>query len=374
MRDAGMMKRAVWISLLLLVTVVFLYDQVPHNAQKGDQVSKSQFLAERDFVKKIETSLLPNAMVYNYPYSQYLRKNKYYGWGSFSHIRLYLHSHQLHWSNGGAKNSPADDWNLRISQLPLDQLIVEIEAVGFAGFVIDRTVVKPIEYEKMRSVFREMAYYLFEDAASNYTFVRLKDPGFRLIYDSNYRDVDRLVIVDPERVVKNKLPEIIDEGELRNFIVSQNFKPNIVINKADHPGIFSDGEALYRRYGLIPITPLSDMHGKMSCSIERKTNTLILVLENQTQFDWKLGDGPLPIGIGVHVGLLDGKSLQFDNGFRLPTDAYIKRGARSVIRYPLDNISINLGIYSGEPLVLEFALVQDGNAWFSNISCKLPLA
>src|SRR5690606_31252468 len=98
---------------------------------KGDMQTRSIFLAEREFTAGLESRLPTNAMVYQYPHSQYLRESRHYGWGAFSHIRLYLHSKGLRWSNGASKNSPVDNWHYKISLLPPAELLNEIESVGF---------------------------------------------------------------------------------------------------------------------------------------------------------------------------------------------------------------------------------------------------
>jgi hypothetical protein len=365
--------RISWGGVLLIVTAAALYEQTPSNVFKGDESSKSKFLAERSFVQKVEAALPQDAMVYQYPYSQYLRESKYYGWGSFSHIRLYLHSRQLRWSNGGAKNSPADDWNFRISQLPLDDLITELEAVGFSGFVIDGTVIKSGEYEGMRQAFASRGYEILEDINSNFTFVPLKDPGFRLVYDTTYREAEQIVITDPLRLASSELPQLIKREALQSFMAKQFENNNSVIRKSDHPEIFADGAALARGRGQTPITPIADMRGKMSCKVEESTNTLLLTLENQTNFDWKMAEGPLPLRIGVHFYDSNGKLLQFDNGFRVPTDAYIRHGKSSTIRLPLSTIPLSAEVKRSGPLIAEFAMVQDGNAWFGNVNCSVPL-
>lgn len=367
------LSRRVLIVLICLVTVTALYDQIPGDAYKGDESTKSKFIAERLFVQKIEAVLPPNAMVYQYPYSNYLRENKYYGWGSFAHIRLYMHSHQLRWSNGGAKNSPADDWNFHISQLPLDQLIAEVEAVGFSAFVIDRTVVKSVEYESMRGIFASKGYELLEDTASKYTFVRLRDPGFRLVYDATYRSVDSIVVTDPVRVAQINFPNLVEGEALRRFVNRGTIKVNSVIRKADYPDLFVDGSVFTRGNGKTAIMPISDMRGRIGCKIEAGTNKLLLTVENQSHFDWKLGDGPLPIRIGVHIIKVGGEVVRWDDGFRIPSDAYISRGTSHTIRLALDTVPRVAETKGSDSLVAEFALVQDGNAWFNNISCTVPL-
>lgn len=75
----------------------------------------------------------------------------------------------------------------------------------------------------------------------------------------------------------------------------------------------------------------------------------------------------------MHVLHADGKMLQFDNGFRVPATDYIRRGESNEIRMPLSSILQRVGSGRGSSLLAEFALVQDGNAWFGDIACRVPL-
>jgi phosphoglycerol transferase len=378
LKDAGWQRRAAWSAFTILVTAAALYDQIPIDSRKGNEQSKAQFLAERRFVQKVEAELPPGGMMYQYPYSQYLRENKYYGWGSFSHIRLYLHSHQLRWSNGGAKNSPADDWNYRVSQLPLDHLINEVEAVGFAGFVIDRTVVKPAEYEDVRRVFASRGYKMIEDAPSNFSFVPLRDPGFRLVYDTTYREADRIEITDPARITEKTLPRLVEGAALMRYLSTHAGKFSGAIKKVDHPEIFADGAVEFRGSGQVTISPASDMQGRLNCEREAGStagvaDTLVLTLTNKSRFDWRLNSGAFPIRIGVHIRQPDGKVLRFDDGFRVPTEAYIRRGDSHTIRVPFNTLPVPPEMRSSGPLLAEFALLQEGYAWFNDINCAVPL-
>lgn len=372
-------NQLMWSTLLAVVTVAALFDQIPRDGRKGSESTKAQFLAERSFIRHIEAVLPPKAMVYQYPYSQYLSNSKYYGWGSFAHIRLYLHSRQLRWSNGGAKNTPGDEWNSRVAQLPLSNLLAEIEGAGFMGFVIDRTVVNEPEYQSVRRLFAERGYEVLEDAPSKLTFVRLRDPGFRVAYDPNYKGVDSIVVTDPSRIQHGELPGLVNGEAFKRLVNDQPPKAKIVISKTTHPEVFIDGAQTTRGLGQTAITPIAEMRGKLRCDTKQvsgtnsSSDTLFLTLENQSRFDWKLGGGPLPIGIGIHIRQPDGKMLRWDDGFRVPADAYIKRGASSTISTSINNIQLAAELRGKGPLVAEFAVVQDGNAWFENLSCTVAL-
>jgi hypothetical protein len=369
-------KRNILICLTLLLTVTALYDQVPENVHKGDNQSKAQFLAERAFVQNLEKILPPNAMVYQYPYSQYLRQNRYYGWGSFSHIRLYLHSHQLRWSNGGAKNSPADDWNYRIAQFPLDDLITEIEAVGFAGLVIDRQILTVGEYQNVRNTLIGLGYSVLEDVPSNLAYIQLRDPGLRIIYDSSYRNADRIIITDRTRITDHNLPRVIDADELRSVLTSTNAITGTTITKQDYPKIFLDGKAITRGLGLEPITPFTDMKGELNCALPSKIDaaslddTITLTLRNNSGFDWSLNEGEFPLKIGIHLYDAIGNLLSFDDGYRVAARGYIRQGHKIEFDTSLKSIP---PVEARKPTYIEFAVVQDGNAWFDTLKCRVLL-
>lgn len=379
LRSARAMGRGGLLAVTVLVTIAALYDQIPRDARKGDDSSKARFLAERRFVQELEAGLPPGSMIYQYPYSQYLRDSEHYGWGSFSHVRLYLHSRELRWSNGGAKNSPQDDWNQRISHLPFESLVTEIEAVGFAGLVIDRTVLAPEEYERLRAVLAELRYEIDEDEPSGLAFVRLRDPGFRLIYDRSYREVDAILVTDPGRLPSGRFPRLVNGNALTRHVAAQPDKVGFEIRKTDHAEIIVDGSVFTRGLGQAPILPLSDMHGSLVCSLERNSmagggyEQVVLTLGNHSAFDWKLGGGPFPIGIGVHIRRPDGELLRWDDGYRLPLDVYMGRGASHTVRLPLNALPLSRKDWEEGPFVVEFALVQDGHAWFGDVSCRVPM-
>jgi hypothetical protein len=339
---------------------------------------KAQFLAEGRFVKEIEAALPSDAMVYQFPYSQYLRMSKYYGWGSFAAERLYLHSHDLRWSNGGAKNSPADDWDDFISQLPLNDMITEVEAAGFKGFVIDRAVVKSAEYEAFRRVFVARGYDVLDDAPSKLAFVKLRDPGYRLGYEHSFKEANSITVTNPARLLEQtRFSRYVNAETLKRFIAAHDLKAGDVILRTQQPALFADTTALTRGMGQMAIKPITDMRGQLTCKLETAPGadhgTILLRLDNQSPFDWKLDHGPFPIRIGLHILQANGKMLRWDDGYRVATDAYIRRGSSETIRVPLGTIPFGAYPLSAGPLAAQLALVQDGNAWFGGINCTLPL-
>lgn len=376
-KDATKLKLKVAIGVTLALTLLGLYDQIPYNAAKGNANVRDKFLAERSFVHQIETILPAGAMVYQYPHSQYLSDSKYYGWGSFSHIRLYLHSTGLHWSNGASKNSPVENWHERIAGLPITNLITEVVAAGFNGFVIDRAVVPQDEYQKVRTALFNQGLELSEDAPSGLVFAKLRDPGFRIVYDPAFREAAQLVITDQTRLAQSVLPSLIDESALQKLLVQKKSTPYpLTIEQVLNPEIFTSVELLTRGAGEKAIQPLEDMKGRMLCGIEggaavaSQNDTILLTLKNMSDFDWYLGKGKLPLRIGIHLRKSDGTLIRWDEGFRVPADVYVKHDSSVELSFPLSRLDLKTGVERDATIAIEFALVQDGHAWFSSISCS----
>ncbi len=387
-------KKVFLVGLTLLIATLSLYDQLPNNIDKGSEEIRNRFLSEKKFVKTIEGKLPPGAMVYQYPYSQWLSDSDYYGWGSLAHIRLYLHSTALRWSNGASKNSPVDDWHLRLSRMPIDQLLTEVQAAGFKAVVVDRRVVSPVEYQRVRNALMQRTSAApIEDEASRLAFFRLNDPGYRLVYDKSYKDVEELVISDTSRLLKSTLPRLVNRPALKYLLEKNNDKSALVIERATHFEVFFTVANMDRGIGTKPILPISDMRGEFQCSVARAASTgaandtLLVTLANTSHFDWTFNEGKFPLQIGVHLRSLDGSLLRWDDGLRLPTGTpeyvtgkvtrsealSIPQGTSKELRFPLSQLNLKgLGV-GHQNLIADFRMVQDGHAWFEHLGCKVVI-
>ena len=387
------------VGFTVLITILSLYDQMPNDSAKGTIEVRTRFLAERNFVKTIEEKLAPSAMVYQYPYSQYLRDSEYYGWGGWGHIRLYLHSAALRWSNGASKNSPVDDWHLRLFHMPINQLITEVQAAGFNAVVVDRRVVSPVEYQRVRNaLMQHTSVAPIEDEASKLAFFKLNDSGYRLIYEESYKDAAKLVISDRSKLLTSTLPRLINPLALKNLLDINNNKNALIIERAAHPEVFFTEAELGRGDGDKPIFPLSElssMQGTVQCTVASSastgaasSDTLVMTIANNTDFDWKFNQGKFPLQIGVHFRSLDGTLLRWDDGLRLPTGTpgyvtgkvtrsealSIRRGTTGQLQFPLSQLNLK-GFGEGQQnLIADFRMVQDGHAWFEHLGCEVSIA
>ncbi|WP_277588011.1 hypothetical protein [Pseudomonas chlororaphis] len=355
---------------LILITTAGIYDQIPKNVAFRSPNIQPQVTAESAFVNDLESKLPKGAMVYQYPYSQYLTDNKYYGWGSFAHIRLYLFSHNIHWSNGGSKNSPADDWNQRISKLPINELLSEVRALDFKAFVVDRTVIKGNEYTDLKRILHQQHIDLVEESSEQLAYALLPPNNFTVTYSKDYKAIDNITITSsPDSSV---YPELINIKNLEKFLAHNNAGFPLRINRAQHPNIFEDLNIVQKGSGDFAI-PLTDLKATLACTQADEQKRITMDLTNDNLFNLTLGQGLLPISIGVHIKSKDGTMLLWDSGYRIPVNSILKPGEKKQLVFDLKNYSA-ANQYRGDPTnSLQFELVQDGNSWFPSVSCTSSL-
>ncbi|WP_313451294.1 hypothetical protein [Stutzerimonas kunmingensis] len=363
-------RPAVIAAALVLITALGIYDQTPANVANRSPDIRPRVAQETAFVKQLESELPKDAMVYQFPYSQYLTNNKYYGWGSFNHIRLYLFSEHIHWSNGGSKNSPADNWNRRISKLPIDALLNEIQAVGFKALVIDRIVVKDDEFAKIKLALQALKLLVVEDPSGRFAHVLLPQANFKVSYSKDYTAIDSLTINAATPFDKNAYPELIDAEKLEHFLNDNRAPFPLRIERTQHPEIFKDVSLLTKGGGDSAILPITDLNVTLTCTALDKQQRVAIDLNNNGTFNLSLGQGSFPISVGVHVKGPDGKMLLWDSGYRMAGGLVVKPGEKKRLVFDLKDYT-GANQYTADPAnSLQFELVQDGNTWFSNASCS----
>ncbi|MGF9562911.1 hypothetical protein AAIH70_05310 [Neorhizobium sp. BT27B] len=380
-------RRSVIVAVVVaLVATLGILDQVPIGAKKRSKEVEEKFLAERRFVQGVEGSVSPNSMIYQYPHSQYLQNSTYYGWGSFAHVRLYLHSKALRWSNGASKNSPVENWHSRIAQLPMDQMIDEVRAAGFAGMIIDRSVVPDAEYQQLALRLESRGLTVTNDVPSKLAFAKLTSSGLRLEYAKDYSQADRLIVTDRTKIDPSALPSALDDQTVARWLRDAYPGENtFTVERVGHPDVFVTAKEIEQGTGLAPADPPSLLQGTLSCRPLAGGDEVELTLENKSRFDWTLRSGPYPIAFGVHVKSASGEMIRFDDGLRFPLEknepaavqkqvekVVVKRGQATKLVLSMKEL-VSRDLPSG-PLTAQFALVQDGNAWLNGISCEVPIS
>jgi hypothetical protein len=382
LRSASPIKRMACSFLVVMATVLALFDQVPGNVAGHTPQARARFMAERAFVQNIAAALPPEAMVYQYPYSQYFTRSPYYGWGSFSHIRLAIHSDRLRWSNGASKNSPIDVYHTRTARLPLQNMLAEIEALGFRGIVVDRGFLSGPEYEAISSALTSRTGVTpTDDEQGRLAFWALPDRGYRLEYDRAYIEPERLVVKDPQKIDPARLPRVINADVLIALLRHNDGLGPITLERAVYPDLFVDSRTRLREAGDLAVVPHGDLKGDVLCSSGNApmgvNGVVTLTVRNQTDFDWRFGQGRFPFGIGVHIEKADGSMLLFDPGYRVPTQAVVPRGGEIDLQVAVSSLSLPASAASEPEFTLVFDLLQGNNAWFSSVGpndvCRVPI-
>jgi len=130
-------RATVLCGLLIVVTTVALYDQIPTMGidYKAESVS---WHASESFVRQVEKRLPPGAMVLQLPYVPFPENPPVEGMTDYDHFKPYLMSTKIHWSYGAVRGREDAEWLARVSALPAAQLVTAAGDKGFVGVWIDR--------------------------------------------------------------------------------------------------------------------------------------------------------------------------------------------------------------------------------------------
>lgn len=368
-------RRSLLIRTAVVVIVAFLahLDQIPINAWRGKETDQRRFLAERSFVQKLEGELPAGAMVYNYPYSQYLSDNRYYGWGAYGQIRLYLHSKALRWSNGSGKNTAVERWHERMAALPVEQLLTEMAAAGFKSVVVDRMVVGDDEYEEFKLAAAKVGATLEqEDPESRLAAFMLKNPGYRISYDDEFDKPLFLDITNPDAISDDyPIATAINRTRLIQLLAARGKIGELHLTEKESPEVFrSAGGA--QRIGDQKID-VAGLEGDIQCSVE-SGDTVLVTLRNDTNSPWQLNAGRLPLTIGVNLLAPDGSVLLWDPGLRINENVVVDEGQSVSLHFPMAGLRAQLSQAGlAKPAFARFGLLQEGNAWSNSINCKIQV-
>lgn len=368
------MGHAVRVLTVAAIALLAHLDQVPVNAWHGKDEDRVRYLAERAFVQKVEASLPTGAMVYNYPYSQYLTESPYYGWGAYGQIRLYMHSHALRWSNGSGKNTAVERWHARQAAQPAEQLLAEMAAVGFKGVVVDRMVVGDDEYARFKQAAAQVGASLqVEDAGSRQAFFALPDPGYTLVYDTGFQAPQSLIVRDRKAFEADRvLPVEIRRQAVIDLLAAQPGSAEMRIDAKAHPEVFVDSAELAQGSGVQAID-MAKLGGSLQCALDAQGN-VALSLRNDSDFPWSLNAGSLPLTIGVNLLVSDDSVVNWDAGLRIRDRSQVAEGQTLALGFPMETLKAQaLPVGGGKPVFARFALLQEGIAWSNTINCKIQV-
>lgn len=124
--------------VLGLVLILGILDQTtPAFVPSYDQITE-EFGSDADFIRRIETLVPRNAMIFQLPYMPFPETPAMHRMRSYDHLRGYLHSKTLRWSFGAMKFREGDTWQKQMAAKPLGELVEALQLAGFHGIYLDR--------------------------------------------------------------------------------------------------------------------------------------------------------------------------------------------------------------------------------------------
>jgi hypothetical protein len=309
-------------------------------------------------------------MVYQYPFATYTRPSQFYSWGDFSHLRLYLHSHTIRWSNGAELGSAADGWHLRISVLPNLDLIREIRAAGFSGLVIDRAVLKGSQFQELAADLATISGATArEDPDANLVFWSFPRLGYRINYQEDFSFAESITIENRDSLGQGQLSEFIDSDALRAIADREAKAYPQVIRRSDHPEAFIGADKIGRGAGLSRLAA-DEFQADVSCpSIAEPVNassnlSVTFEISNGGPYDLYFETGPTPFRLGLlTVTTRDGKQIG-DSLVRVPARIRVPSRATVPLTVAIKDLKLDRFSSKERPLIATFALLQEGNIWF----------
>lgn len=125
-------------ALALTLLIGGLYDQTTKPCHECTVTNKVLVANDGAFIRAIEASLPSKAAIYQLPYMTYPESNAVNGLGSYDQARGLLHSSDLRWSFGGMRGRTGDWFFRKLAQLPIDQQMTVVKAIGFSGVYVDK--------------------------------------------------------------------------------------------------------------------------------------------------------------------------------------------------------------------------------------------
>jgi phosphoglycerol transferase len=129
--------RALGYALAVLVLAVGLLDQVPPLVLTPVSWD-GQYRIEAAFVRQVEASVPPGAMIFQLPYVPFPESVPPGRMTDYDHFRAYLHSRSVRWSYGAMHGRAGDRWQRAVAEKPLPEMVQSLVLAGFSGIYLDR--------------------------------------------------------------------------------------------------------------------------------------------------------------------------------------------------------------------------------------------
>ncbi len=122
----------------VVVGVLALWDETPPTCAMCNEEYHRRFIADREFVGRIEASLPVGAAIYQLPYVAFPEAGVLHGLQDYAMVVGFLHSGTLRWSYGAMRGREGDMFYRYLSQEPMADQVAAIQRLGFGGVYVDR--------------------------------------------------------------------------------------------------------------------------------------------------------------------------------------------------------------------------------------------
>ena len=133
-------RRAV-LPVAAVLAALVVWDQVlpdpaiAANADRGRRLVDS----DRQFVQEIESSLGPNAMVFQLPVMPFPEGGRVHRMRDYDPLRPFLNATSLRFSFGAQKGRGWENWQRDLARLPAARMVSRLQALGFDGLLVHRS-------------------------------------------------------------------------------------------------------------------------------------------------------------------------------------------------------------------------------------------
>ncbi len=132
-------KKLFWLVVLLL-TMLGLFDETPISAPFTADYQRIQqkYAEDAQFAATLESRLPADSQIFQLPYIAFPENPPVVLMKDYEGFRLYLHTHQLHWSYGTIRGREIAAWQASVSAESPPEMLKTLKAAGFKGILIDQ--------------------------------------------------------------------------------------------------------------------------------------------------------------------------------------------------------------------------------------------
>lgn len=270
----GFNRRATGVlaSTLVVTFTLMVLDQTPPSFAPG--LSKSGFLQDQEFVRKVERLMPSGTAIFQVPIITFPEGNATATMADYAPLRGYLHSRRLRWSYPSMRGRPTD-WAWSLGGRPLRAVLDSVTAAGFSGLYVDRTGF----IDQARALEREVTAVVGPPVVTN--------PNGLMFWDlRTYADAQRT--------------DLGSEGvsRLRRFVLA----PVVPVWKSGFGWVAGDPPTVVRG----DFVPYPEVPGQLFKSERPGQGSATLELHNPLP-----GRRPVLVRLTVRTAALEGDALRF---------------------------------------------------------------